>query len=91
MTSADSLESLTYGSTRHFTAWRSTCSRGGIASLVEKKTGRELVDRTSPYALGQFLHERFSNQQMADFTRAYARRLRLCPRRPARRMRRMRR
>lgn len=47
--------------------------RGGIGSLVEKKTGRELVDRTSPYALGQFLHERFSNQQMADFTRAYAR------------------
>ena len=47
--------------------------RGGIASLVEKKTGRELVDRSSPYALGQFLHERFNNQQMADFTRAYAR------------------
>ena len=47
--------------------------RGGIASLVEKKTGCELVDRTSPYALGQFLHERFNNQQMADFTRAYAR------------------
>ena len=48
-------------------------NRGGIASLVEKKTGRELVDHTSPYALGQFLHERFNNQQMADFTRAYAR------------------
>ena len=47
--------------------------RGGIASLVEKKTGRELVDRSSPYALGQFLHERFSNQQMADFNRAYSR------------------
>ncbi len=47
--------------------------RGGIASLVEKRTGRELVDCTSPYALGQFLHERFNNQQMADFTRAYAR------------------
>ena len=42
--------------------------RGGIASLVEKKTGRELVDRKSPYALGQFLHERFGNSQMADFT-----------------------
>ncbi len=47
--------------------------RGGIALLVEKKTGCELVDRSSPYALGQFLHERFTNQQMADFTRAYAR------------------
>jgi hypothetical protein len=47
--------------------------RGGIASLVEKKTGRELVDRKSPYALGQFLHERFNNQQMSDFNRAYTR------------------
>ena len=47
--------------------------RGGIASLVEKKTGREFVDRSSLYALGQFLHERFSNQQMLDFNRAYNR------------------
>ena len=43
--------------------------RGGIASLVEKKTGRDLVDHSSPYALGQFLHERFSNQQMAATNR----------------------
>ena len=34
--------------------------RGAIASLVDKASGRELVDKTSPYALGQFLHERFS-------------------------------
>ncbi len=31
--------------------------RGGIVSLVDKKTGRELVDPSSPYALGQYLHE----------------------------------
>jgi alpha-mannosidase len=47
--------------------------RGGIASLVEKKTGRELVDRKSRYALGQFLHERFNNQRMAEFSAAYNR------------------
>jgi hypothetical protein len=47
--------------------------RGGIASLIEKQTGRELVDKSSPYALGQFLHERFSQQQMLDFHNAYGR------------------
>jgi hypothetical protein len=47
--------------------------RGGIASLVEKKTGRELVDQASPYALGQFLHERFDAQRMHDWIMLYAR------------------
>lgn len=47
--------------------------RGGIASLRDRKTGRELVDKTSPYALGQFLHERFDYQHMLDFYMAYNR------------------
>ena len=47
--------------------------RGGIASLVDKQTGRELVDQASPYALGQFLHERFDHQQMLAFHNAYGR------------------
>ena len=47
--------------------------RGGIASLVDKRTGRELVDQASPYALGQFLHERFDNAQMLAFHNAYGR------------------
>ncbi|HWQ93559.1 MAG TPA: hypothetical protein VN673_17985 [Clostridia bacterium] len=47
--------------------------RGGIASLVDKRTGRELIDQTSPYALGQFLHERFDYQHMLDFFLAYNR------------------
>lgn len=47
--------------------------RGGIASLVEKKTGRELVDSTSPYALGQFLHERFDHERMLAYHNAYGR------------------
>ncbi len=38
--------------------------RGGIASLIDKKSGRELVDTTSPYAVGQFLHERFSTKEV---------------------------
>jgi len=47
--------------------------RGGIASLVDRKTGRELLDQTSPYALGQFLHERFDNEHMLAFHNAYGR------------------
>jgi len=30
--------------------------RGGIASLLDKQTGRELVDPRSPYLLGQYLY-----------------------------------
>ena len=47
--------------------------RGGISSLVDQQTGRELVDQTSPYALGQFLHERFDAKQMLAFHNAYGR------------------
>lgn len=47
--------------------------RGGISSLVEKKTERELVDPASPYVLGQFLHERFSRKEVEGFFRSYSR------------------
>lgn len=47
--------------------------RGGISSLIEKSTGRELADKSSPYALGQFLHERFSTHEVNDrFIKKYA-------------------
>ncbi|SMC78548.1 glycoside hydrolase family 38 N-terminal domain-containing protein [Pedobacter nyackensis] len=41
--------------------------KGGIVSLIEKSTGKELVDQHSNYALGQFLHERFSFAQTKDY------------------------
>ncbi|MGO9110886.1 MAG: hypothetical protein ACLP9L_16820 [Thermoguttaceae bacterium] len=47
--------------------------RGAIASLVEKASGRELIDKTSQYALGQFLHERFSRKEVDAFVAAYCR------------------
>lgn len=47
--------------------------RGGISSLVETRTERELVDRSSPYALGQFLHQRFSRNEVNAFFKAYSR------------------
>jgi len=45
--------------------------RCGIASILDKKSGRELVDRRSPYALGQYLYERFDSDQGKAFARAY--------------------
>ncbi|MBN8460037.1 MAG: hypothetical protein J0M04_19595 [Verrucomicrobia bacterium] len=56
--------------TRHFKV-AFDLTRGGISSLVEKSTGRELVDKTSPYVLGQFLHERFSRDQTLDYYNRY--------------------
>ena len=48
-------------------------SRGGIASLTEKTTGRELVDKSSKYVVGQFLHERFSTNEVDKWWNAYSR------------------
>jgi hypothetical protein len=46
-------------------------ARGVIASLVEKSTGREWVDSSSDYGLGQYLNERFQSSQTQDYCRAY--------------------
>jgi alpha-mannosidase len=35
--------------------------------LIEKSTGKEMVDQQSNYVLGQFLHERFSYDQTKDY------------------------
>lgn len=45
--------------------------RNGIRSIVDKRTGRELVDVDSDYALGQYLYERFDANQVAAYVRAY--------------------
>lgn len=47
--------------------------RGGIASLIEKKTNRELVDKSSKYVVGQFLHERFSTTEVDQWFNVYSR------------------
>jgi len=48
-------------------------TRGGISSLIEKTTGRELVDQTSKYVVGQFLHERFSTNEVDKWFHTYSR------------------
>jgi hypothetical protein len=48
-------------------------NRGGISSLTEKTTGRELVDQSSKYVVGQFLHERFSINEVDKWFNTYSR------------------
>ena len=57
--------------TKHFTA-RFDLGKGGIVSLVENTTGRELV-KQGGHVLGQFLHERFSSDNVKQFVNTYAR------------------
>lgn len=46
-------------------------ARGTIASLIEKNTGRELVDTSAPYGFGQYLYERFDANNVQAFVKAY--------------------
>ncbi len=48
-------------------------TKGGIASLTERSTGRELVDPSSFYVIGQFLHERFSTNEVGQWFNKYSR------------------
>jgi hypothetical protein len=46
-------------------------ARGVVRSLVEKQSGRELLDDNAPHGLGQYLYERFDASQVQGFVRAY--------------------
>ena len=54
---------------RHFTV-KFDLEKGGIASLVENATGRELV-KQGGHVLGQFLHERFSRNEVGHYSKIY--------------------
>ena len=54
---------------RHFTV-KFDLEKGGIASLVENATGRELV-KQGGHVLGQFLHERFSRNEVGRYSKIY--------------------
>jgi hypothetical protein len=45
--------------------------KGGISSLKETGSSRELVDQSSPYVVGQFLHERFSSNEIDLWKNTY--------------------
>jgi alpha-mannosidase len=46
-------------------------TRGTIRSIVDKRSGKELVDGSSSHGFGQFLHERFSSNEISAYTKAY--------------------
>lgn len=46
-------------------------ARGTVRSLVDKRTGREWVDTAAPQAFGQYLYERFDQDQVKAFVKAY--------------------
>jgi hypothetical protein len=48
-------------------------SRGGLASLVDLKTGRELVSAKDDNSFGSYWHERFASTNASAFVRSYAR------------------
>jgi alpha-mannosidase len=43
----------------------------GATSIVDKASGRELLDAASGFAAGQYLHERFGNREVQRFLAAY--------------------
>lgn len=47
-----------------------TCG-GVLASLLEKASGRELVDRSSEYGFGQYLYERFDEKNVEKYFESY--------------------
>jgi hypothetical protein len=46
-------------------------TRGVIASLVDKRTGRDWIDGASAFGLGQYLNERFDKSQTDGYCRDY--------------------
>jgi hypothetical protein len=48
-------------------------TRGAIASLIDKRSGRELVDSEGKHGFGQYLHEKFSADEVAGYCESYIR------------------
>jgi hypothetical protein len=46
-------------------------ARGTVRSLVDRRSGRQLIDTNAPHGFGQFLYERFSSNEVQGFVNAY--------------------
>ena len=47
--------------------------RGAIRSLIDKSSGRELVDKSAKHGFGQYLHEKFSADEVSEYCKNYIR------------------
>lgn len=45
--------------------------KGCIESLIDKRSGKELIDTSAPYGFGQYLYERFGKKDVMRFLNAY--------------------
>jgi alpha-mannosidase len=46
-------------------------SKGSVASVIDKKSGSEMVDQSSEFGFGQYIYERFSKQNSNEYIDAY--------------------
>lgn len=46
-------------------------AKGTVASLIDKRTGRELVDPNAPFGFGQHLYERMDRDRVQAYVKAY--------------------
>jgi alpha-mannosidase len=46
-------------------------SKGSVVSVIDKKSGKEMVDISSEFGFGQYIYERFSKQNTNDYIDAY--------------------
>ena len=46
-------------------------AEGAIESIVDKKTGREMIDSDSEFGFGQYMYERFSKKDAEGYTDKY--------------------
>lgn len=46
-------------------------ARGAVASIVERKTGRELVDGSGTFGFGQYFRELYSREDIAGFKKTF--------------------
>jgi len=70
-----SLQSATNSLENAFFRLRLDPAHGTVASLVDKRSGREWVDSASKYGLGQYVYERFDADEAAAYVKAYCRNL----------------
>lgn len=46
-------------------------SKGLVVSIIDKKSGKEMVDQSSEYGFGQYMYERFSNKNASNYVDQY--------------------
>ncbi len=49
--------------------------KGIVASLTDKKTGREMVDNNSEYGFGQYMYERFGKKEVDRYVDQYVKQI----------------